>query len=98
MRPLAASPVWSMFFAFDRVADGRALKYLTVVDDGTHESVAVTPVHAIGRRRLTRLLDRLAWWRGLLGAAYSKIIRTNNSKEFTSDARPVCNLYVNIST
>lgn len=81
VRPLAANPVGSMDVVFDRVADGRALKCLAIVDDGTHESVAVTPEPALGGWHLTRLLDRLAWQRGL-----PKVMRTDNGKEFTSKA------------
>lgn len=71
-----------MDFVFDRVAGGRALKCLAIVADGTHESVAVTPQHAIGGRHLTRRLDLLVWQRGL-----PKIIRTDHGKEFTRKAR-----------
>lgn len=81
VRPLAANEVWSMDFVFDRIAGGRVLKCLAIVDDGTHESVAAVPEHAIGGNHLTRILDRLAWQRGL-----PKIIRTDNGKEFTGKA------------
>ena len=81
VRPLAANEVWSMDFVFDRIAGGRVLKCLAIVDDGTHESVAALPEHAIGGAHLTRILDRLAWQRGL-----PKIIRTDNGKEFTGKA------------
>jgi putative transposase len=81
IRPLAANEVWSMDFVFDRIASGRVLKCLAIVDDATHESVAALPEHAIGGHHLTRLLDRLAWQRGL-----PKIIRTDNGKEFTGKA------------
>ena len=40
-RPQIANEVWSMDFVFDRTAEGRALKRLKVVDDATHEAVAV---------------------------------------------------------
>ena len=59
VRPLAANEVWSMDFVFDRIAGGRVLKCLAIVDDGTHESVAALPEHAIGGNHLTRILDRL---------------------------------------
>lgn len=45
-RPQAANQVWSMDFVFDRTAEGRVIKCLTVVDDATHESVAVVPERA----------------------------------------------------
>ena len=63
-RPLSANQLWSMDFVFDRTADGRVIKSVTVVDDATHESVAIVPERAIGGHALTRILDRLAVERG----------------------------------
>lgn len=40
-RPKAANEVWSMDFVFDRTAEGRVIKCLTVVDDATHEAVII---------------------------------------------------------
>lgn len=80
-RPLSANQVWSMDFVFDRTAEGRVIKSLTVVDDATHESVAIVPERAIGGHALTRILDRLAVERGLPQA-----IRTDNGKEFCGRA------------
>jgi len=70
-----------MDFVFDRTAEGRVIKNLTVVDDATHEAVAVVPERALGGQQLTRILDQLAMTRGLL-----KAIRTDNGKEFCSRA------------
>ena len=70
-----------MDFVFDRTADGRVLKCLTVVDDATHESVAIVPERSISGHALTRILDRLAVQRGLPQA-----IRTDNGKEFCGRA------------
>ncbi len=81
LRPQAANQVWSMDFVFDRTAEGRVIKNLTVVDDATHEAVAVIPERAIGGQLLTRLLDRLAMVRGL-----PHVIRTDNGKEFCGRA------------
>ena len=80
-RPLAANQVWSMDFVFDRTAEGRVIKNLTVVDDATHEAVAIVPERALGGLQLTRALDQLATTRGL-----PKAIRTDNGKEFCSRA------------
>jgi hypothetical protein len=41
VHPGTANEVWSIDFVFDHIASGRTLKCLAVVDDGTHESVAV---------------------------------------------------------
>jgi transposase InsO family protein len=81
VRPEAANEVWSMDFVFDRSADGRVIKCLTIVDDATHEAVAVVPDHAIGGLAVTRILDTLATSRGL-----PRIIRTDNGKEFCGRA------------
>lgn len=80
-RPERADEVWSMDFVFDRAADGRVIKCLAIVDDATHEAVAIQPERAISGILVTRLLDELAVTRGL-----PKIIRTDNGKEFCGHA------------
>lgn len=81
LRPECADQVWSMDFVFDRSADGRVLKCLTVVDDATNESVALVVERAIGGEMLTRILDRICQER-----SYPQVIRTDNGKEFCSRA------------
>ncbi len=81
IRPGSANEVWSMDFAFDRIATGRTLKCLVIVDDATHESVAILPEHTIGGDHLTRLLDNICSLRGR-----PKVIRTDNGPEFTGRA------------
>ena len=81
LRPVAANQVWSMDFVFDRTGEGRVLKCLTIVDDATHEAVAIEVERAISGLMLTRVLDRLALSRGL-----PKVIRTDNGKEFCGKA------------
>lgn len=81
LRPAAANTVWSMDFVFDRIGDGRALKCLTIVDDATHEAVAIVPDTAMSGAYVTRVLDRLRTQRGL-----PEIIRTDNGKEFCGRA------------
>lgn len=80
-RPNAANQVWSMDFVFDRTAEGRSIKNLTVVDDATHEAVAIVPERALGGNQLVRILEQLSTTRGL-----PKAIRTDNGKEFCSRA------------
>ena len=81
LRPTAANQVWSMDFVFDRTGEGRVLKCLTIVDDATHEAVAIEVERAISGQMLTRVLDRLALSRGL-----PRVIRTDNGKEFCGKA------------
>ena len=81
LRPQTANQVWSMDFVFDRVAGGRSIKCLVIVDDATHEAVAIVPEHSIGGEHLTRLLDQVRAQRGK-----PAIIRSDNGKEFTGKA------------
>ncbi|CBA16362.1 putative is1404 transposase orf b (fragment) protein [Xanthomonas albilineans GPE PC73] len=73
LRPEAANQVWSMDFVFDRTAEGRVLKALTIVDDATHEAVAIEVERAISGHGVVRVLDRLALTRDL-----PQVIRTDN--------------------
>ena len=70
-----------MDFVFDRTADGRVLKALVIVDDATHELVAIEVERAISGHGVARILDRLAGQRGL-----PRVIRTDNGKEFCGKA------------
>jgi transposase InsO family protein len=81
VRPQAPNEVWSADFVFDRTAEGRVLKCLTIVDDATTEAVAVVPARALGGLPVTRILDRLALERGLPG-----VLRTDNGLEFCGRA------------
>ncbi|WP_146010513.1 integrase core domain-containing protein, partial [Dyella sp. AD56] len=69
---------------FDRTAEGRVIKCLTVVDDATHESVVIEVERAISGAGVARVMDRLALTRGL-----PKIIRSDNGKEFCGKAMVV---------
>ena len=81
VRPQAPNEVWSADFVFDRTAEGRVVKCLTVVDDATTEAVASVPARALGGLPVTRVLDQLALKRGL-----PRILRTDNGKEFCGRA------------
>jgi putative transposase len=73
--------VWSMDFVSDSLSGGRRLKYLTVADDFSHESVDIVVDFGISGEYVTRVLDRAALFRG-----YPQAIRTDNGPEFTSRA------------
>jgi putative transposase len=81
IRPQQGNEVWSADFVFDRTADGRVLKCLTIVDDATTEAVAVVPARALGGLPVTRVLDQLAITRGL-----PHVLRTDNGREFCGRA------------
>ena len=81
IRPDRANQVWSMDFVFDRVADGRPIKCLGIVDDATHECVALVPARSMSGHQVARVLDDIALTRGL-----PKIIRSDNGPEFIGKA------------
>ena len=81
IRPGRANETWSIDFVFDRVATGRTLKSLVIVDDATHEAVAIVPEHTIGGAHLTRILDSICSQRGK-----PAVIRSDNGAEFTGKA------------
>jgi transposase InsO family protein len=66
VRPGGANEVWSMDFLFDRIASGRTIKCLVIVDDATHESVAIVAEHSMGGNHLIRVLDQICYQRGRL--------------------------------
>jgi putative transposase len=57
------------------------VKCLVVVDDATHEVVAIEVERVISGQGVSRVLDRLALSRGL-----AQVIRTDNGKEFCGKA------------
>lgn len=71
-----------MDFVFDRVAGGRVIKCLVVVDDATHECLATVAEHSISGTHLTRILDQLCSQRGR-----PAVIRSDAGPEFTCSAR-----------
>ena len=78
----AANQTWSMDFVSDAInrpgAVSRRIKCLTVADDFTRECVDITADFGIGGEYVTRLLDRVATFRG-----YPQAVRTDNGPEFT---------------
>lgn len=81
LRPTAANQVWSMDFVFNRTAEGRVIKCLTIIDDATHEAVAIEVERAISGQGIARELDRLAVQRSL-----PQVNRTDNGRDFCGKA------------
>jgi transposase InsO family protein len=81
VRPSTPNALWSVDFVFDRIASGRALECLTIVDDATHESVDIAVEHCMSGDQVTRILDKLCALRGK-----PQMIRSDNGREFTGKA------------
>jgi len=78
-KPTRPNQRWSMDFVQDGLADGRALRMLTLVDDFTRECPHIEVDRSLSGERVARVLDLLAWRRGL-----PEEIVTDNGPEFTS--------------
>ena len=72
---------WNMDFMSNSLCDGRRFRVLTVVDDFTHECVAIEVDTGITGERVIRTLGWLKETRGLPG-----MLVTDNGPEFTSKA------------
>lgn len=81
IRPGSPNEVWSADFVFNRIATGRTLKCLVIVDDATHGAVAIVVEHCMGGNHLARILDGICSLR-----RRPAVIRTDNGKEFTGKA------------
>ncbi|MFH1314738.1 MAG: DDE-type integrase/transposase/recombinase [Candidatus Eisenbacteria bacterium] len=77
--PVRPDERWSMDFVHDCLAGGRKLRCLTILDDFTRECLHIEVATSISGERVARVLDYLAWSRGL-----PEEIVVDNGPEFTS--------------
>ena len=83
-RPLparAANHVWAYDFVFDACANGQQLKCLTIVDEFTHECLAIDVAGSIRSARVIEIPARLMSERGV-----PAFVRSDNGPEFVSQA------------
>jgi putative transposase len=73
--------VWAYDFVFDATAEGQQIKCLTVVDEFTHECLAIDVAGSIRSKRVIEVLSRLI---SLHGAPL--FLRSDNGPEFVSHA------------
>jgi putative transposase len=81
LSPSKANLVWAYDFVFDSTAEGQQIKCLTVVDEFTHECLAIDTAGSIRSKRVIQVLSRLV---SLHGAPLH--IRSDNGPEFVSHA------------
>lgn len=79
--PAAFNQCWSADFMSDALWDGRRFRTFNVVDDFNREALTIEVDLNLSARRVIRVLDRIASWRG-----YPARIRFDNGPEFVSIA------------
>ncbi len=80
-RPTALSERWSMDFVHDQLADGRAFRVLTVVDNWSRESVLLEAGFRLSGESVAQALSRVSATRPL-----PRSITVDHGTEFTSKA------------
>jgi putative transposase len=78
---LFKNDVWCYDFVADRTIDGSPLKWLTLVDEYTRESLALDVHRAMRGEDVRKVLSRVMAWRGA-----SSRIRSDNGSEFICEA------------
>jgi putative transposase len=73
--------VWTYDFIEDQTEDGRKLKFLTVLDEYTRESVAIEVERSITAKYVVGVLEYLFMVRGV-----PRFIRSDNGPEFIAEA------------
>ncbi len=73
--------VWTYDFIADRTADGRSLKWLSLVDEYTRECLALFVAESVGGSEVRRVLARVIGQRGT-----PTRIRSDNGSEFICQA------------
>jgi transposase InsO family protein len=76
-RAVARNHVWAWDFIHDHTADGRPLKWLSVVDEYTRECVGLEVARSMSAKRVTELLAEMIRGRGA-----PVHIRSDNGPEF----------------
>lgn len=80
-RALARNHVWAWDFIHDQTADGRPLKWLTVVDEYSRECVALEVGRSMTARKVTDILTQCVRERGT-----PVHVRSDNGPEFIAAA------------
>ncbi len=81
LRPECKDHVWSYAFVIDRTVDGRSFQILTIIDEYTHECLAIFVKRSITSQDVIDQLFELIIFRGI-----PEHIRSDNGPEFTAKA------------
>lgn len=75
--PIAPNQMWTIDIVHDRLANGRAFKCLTLVDEFSRECLAIEVDYGMSARRVTEVLGRTMEFRGKVVG-----IRSDNGSQF----------------
>ena len=81
MIPHKPNQIWSIDFMTDTLISSSRFRTLNIIDDFNREALAIEAASSITGLRLTRILDKVASYRG-----YPKQIRCGNGAELRSKA------------
>lgn len=81
MKAMEVNQVWSLDFMSDRLADGRKIRLLNIIDEFTRESLKMVVDTSLSGTRVVRELEDLTRARG-----FPTCIVSDNGTEFTSIA------------
>ena len=81
LRALRKNHVWSYDFVMDRTHDGKAFRMLTVIDEYTHEALAIKVKRKLNSIDVLDCLNKL-----FLKYGVPEHIRSDNGAEFTAQA------------
>jgi transposase InsO family protein len=72
-RPMASggNEAWSMDFVSDKLADGRGIRILTVVDQFTRECIGLEPDRRMSGMKVAQALERAKGERGAMAASFA---------------------------
>ena len=76
--PVQVNQRWAMDFMSDNLADGRKIRLLNILEVFTKESLAMVVDTSINGIRISQVLERLNWMKGL-----PEVITVDNGPEFT---------------
>jgi transposase InsO family protein len=86
LRPEHRNHVWSYDFVEDRTHDGRKFRMLNVIDEFTHECLAIRVDRNLNAVDVIDVLSDLFILRGIPGHIRSDNIRSDNGPEFVAKA------------
>jgi putative transposase len=76
-QPQRPNESWSIDFMSDSLMNGKAIRTMNILDDYNREVLWIEVRHSFPAEQVTRILERVAQWRG-----YPKQIRSDNGPEF----------------